>query len=217
MPLVQLIILLAGFLIALSVHEAAHAYLADKLGDPNPRLAGRLSLNPLAHIDPLGTILLPLFLIISGSPIVFGWAKPVEIDVFNLKNSRRDSGLISLAGPAANLLLAIIFSFGLRFMSLPLNYFSALINLALFSLISTNLALAIFNLLPIHPLDGGKVLVGFLPPEAAIKTDEFLHQYGQIILLLMIFPFFGRSLISLIIGPIINALFSLLIPSALLI
>lgn len=208
----ELIILGISFLIALSIHEFAHAWAADRLGDPNPRIAGRLSLNPLAHLDPLGTIILPLFLIISGSPIIFGWAKPVEIDVFNFRNRRRDIGLVSLAGPLANILLALFLSFFLRILSLPLGRFSSLGPIILFSLIINNLSLAVFNLIPIHPLDGGKVLVGFLPGSNAYKVDQFLNQYGQIILLFLIFPFFGRSLISYILSPIINFVLSFFLP-----
>jgi len=101
------VFILVAFLLSLSIHEAAHAWMADRLGDPTARLAGRVSLNPLVHLDPIGT-LLPFFLLITGSPIVFGWGKPVPFDPYNLRRPRRDTALISLAGPGANLILAAI-------------------------------------------------------------------------------------------------------------
>lgn len=210
--MVEIPILALSFLIVLSVHEAAHALVADKLGDPNPRISGRLTLNPLAHIDPVGTVVLPLFLIFSGSPVIFGWAKPVAIDIFNLKNRRRDLGLVSLAGPAANFLFAVIFSLILRLVNFSLILTPSIGVLFLFSLVTTSVSLAVFNLLPIHPLDGGKALVGFLPSLQARRVDQFLHQYGQIILLFLIFPFFGSSLINQIISPIVGLILGLLLP-----
>ena len=159
--MILIVILAISFLVALSVHEFAHAWAADKLGDPNPKIAGRLSLNPLAHLDPVGTVILPLFLIMSGSPIVFGWAKPVEVDQFNLQNPRRDMGLLALAGPTANLLLAIMTAFVLKLTGTTTNLALSTFSLGLIYLISTNVALAIFNLIPIHPLDGGKIPVSY--------------------------------------------------------
>ncbi|HUW21624.1 MAG TPA: site-2 protease family protein [Candidatus Bathyarchaeia archaeon] len=211
--MIQLVLIALSFLVALTIHEFAHAWTADKLGDPNPKLAGRLTLNPLAHLDPLGTVVLPLFLILSGSPIVFGWAKPVVIDVFNFRNLRRDTGLVSLAGPAANFGLAGAFAILLRLARLPLNPAGSIVYQVIFLIIINNVSLGFFNLLPIHPLDGGKAIVGFLPRETAYKIDEFLNQYGQILLIFLIFPFFGRSLISYLLSPIINFFLNLLLPS----
>jgi len=107
------ILLIIGFLFSLSIHEAVHAYASDRLGDPSARLKGRVTLNPLAHLDPIGT-LLPILLILTGSPIVFGWGKPVPFDPFNLQNPRRDAAIISFAGPAANLVLATLLAFLIR-------------------------------------------------------------------------------------------------------
>lgn len=195
-------VLIIAFLVAIIIHEAAHAWMADKLGDPTPRLTGRLSLNPLAHIDLYGTVLFPLLLIIMGSPIVFGWAKPVRFDPFNLKNPRRDAALISLAGPLSNLILATVLAIIVRIISLPL----------LYPFILLNVVLAIFNLIPIHPLDGGKVLVGLLPKKDAHEMDRFLNRYGILILFFLIFPFFGTSPVFLVLTPVLRVILGILIP-----
>lgn len=213
MPLTSLAYLVLSFLafiVALTVHEFSHAWAAEKLGDPNPKLQGRLSLNPLNHLDPIGTVALPLLLAISRSPVIIGWAKPVRIDPFNLRNRKKDMGLISLAGPAANFLLAILAGLGLR---LGIGIASlSWGSLFLVFLVMTNLGLGCFNLLPIHPLDGGKVLIALLPKRLAYRVEGFLNQYGQFILIALIFPFFGRSLLSVILNPVVNFFFNLLIP-----
>jgi len=201
-PLSFLIWALA-LLLAITIHEFAHAFTATQLGDPTPRLQGRLTLNPLAHLDPLGTLMLLL--------IRFGWGRPVQFDPFNLQNPRRDSALISLAGPASNLILASILSIILRLI-LPFSPF-LLLSVAIPPIIFMNVALAIFNLIPIHPLDGGKILVGFLPPKDAVQVDLFLKRYGTFILILLVFPLFSRtSPIFYIISPIINFLLAILLP-----
>src|SRR3990172_10818089 len=156
-----IIIWLLAFAVAITVHEAAHAWMADRLGDPTPRVTGRLTINPIKHLDLYGTVLLPLFLLIIGSPLLFGWAKPVMFDPYNLKNPRRDAALISLAGPGANLILATLLSIVVRVSTnpfSPLYLFSTL----LIPAIVLNVSLAIFNLIPINPLDGGKIFIGLL-------------------------------------------------------
>jgi len=204
--------LIISFLLAITIHEAAHAWMADRLGDPTARLMGRLTLNPLAHIDLYGTVLFPLMLILLRFPIIFGWAKPVRYDPYNLANPRRDSALISLAGPLSNLTLATAAALVLRIISTPFSpllFFSSFLSY----LILINVALAIFNLLPIHPLDGGKILVGLLPQKEAYEADVFLRRYGILVLFFLIFPIFGgMSFISLVIWPVISFLAGILIP-----
>ena len=204
-----------AFVIAITIHEAAHAYMADRLGDPTPRLMGRLSLNPLVHYDPVGTTLLLILVILraAGVPVIpFGWAKPVRFDPYNLANPRRDAALISFAGPLANIALATILAIVLRLVATPFSPFSLLLGLA-YPVILLNVALAIFNLIPIHPLDGGKVLIGLLPPDRAYEVNSFLNRYGVILLFFLIFPTLGgTSPISLIISPIINIILGLLVP-----
>jgi len=193
---------------AITIHEFAHAWAAERLGDPTPRLLGRLTLNPLAHLDLVGTIML-IF-------ARFGWGKPVPFDPFNLRNPRRDSALISLAGPTANLALAVLSSLALRLWIAPMAGVSLLasIFLAFFELLITmNVMLAVFNLIPIHPLDGFKIVGGLLPEESARQWQE-LEGYGMIFLIFLIFPFFGSSAISQLISPVINFLVNLLLPSA---
>lgn len=205
---------LIALVVAITIHEFAHAYAADRLGDPTPRLQGRLTLNPLAHLDPIGT----LMLLIAR----FGWGKPVQFDPFNLRHPRRDAAIISLAGPASNIALAVICSLILRILityhlSLITFPFIDLLDYLLIGflrpLIIMNVVLAIFNLVPIHPLDGFKIVGGVLPREYARQWYE-LEPYGMIFLIFLIFPFFGGvSPISQLISPPINMLLKLLLPS----
>jgi Zn-dependent protease len=203
----------AALILAITIHEFAHAYAAEHLGDPTPRLMGRLTLNPLAHLDPLGTILLLI--------ARFGWGKPVQFDPFNLRHPRRDSAIISIAGPTANILLAIIASVALhlllsvRFTLLSMPSMGVILYAAtalLEVLVRMNVLLAVFNLIPIHPLDGFKIVEGILPEEYARQWKE-LEPYGMIFLFFLIFPILGsRAPISNIISPIMNAILSILLP-----
>lgn len=185
----ELILTLAILLFSAILHEVAHGYVADRFGDPTARLAGRLTLNPKSHIDPFMSILLPLLLVFSGSPIIFGAAKPVPVDPFNFKEGRKDMALVALAGPLTNILLAISASLLLRLPFLPSIFYD------LFSTVVTlNLLLAIFNLLPIPPLDGSKVAALLLPEDKA-NAYLSLGQFGILILFfLLLFPIGGFSL-----------------------
>ena len=198
-------VILAGLLVmALSVHEFSHAAVADRLGDPTARLSGRVTLNPLAHLDPLGAILI----LIAG----FGWGKPVMFDPFNLKHPQRDSALIALAGPCANLIMAILSSLLLRFFSFsPFPFFAFLYEI--FSLfLYLNISLGVFNLIPVGPLDGFKVVAGLLPKKYYADWMS-LERYGLIFLLLLVFPVFGGTApVFMILSPIVNLLVNLLMP-----
>jgi Zn-dependent protease len=204
----MIIIWILAFVVAITIHEASHAWMADHLGDPTARLMGRLSLNPLVHYDPIGTTMLLVLSVMRafGAPVIpFGWAKPVEFDPYNLKNPRRDAALISFAGPASNLTLAIIISI--------IAHLSPLLAIFAEPFIVLNVSLAIFNLVPVHPLDGGKILVGLLPKEYAYQVESFLNKFGFFLLILLVLPTFGgSSLISVVISPIVNFFLALLIP-----
>jgi Zn-dependent protease len=167
-------------LIALTIHEAAHAWTADRLGDPTARLLGRVSLNPIVHIDPIGTLLLPLLAAYSGLPII-GWAKPVPVNVSRLHNPRRDFMLVAAAGPISNLLQAVVFAVAFRLLAFDFDVGPVGFRQILAVAVSTNVVLALFNLIPVPPLDGGNVLLGLLPPSAARVLDG-LRTYGFIIL-----------------------------------
>lgn len=212
---IELLIYLIALAVAISIHEFSHAYTADRLGDPTPRLQGRLTLNPLAHLDLMGT----LMLLIAR----FGWGKPVQFDPFNLRHPRRDSAIISIAGPISNFLTAIVcalflqllLSLRLTFLTVPIvGIVVYLLTAILQPVIVLNIVLGIFNLVPIHPLDGFKIVEGILPAEYARQWHE-LEGYGMIFLLFLVFPIFGGiSPISRFISPIIDFFLSFLLPGS---
>lgn len=194
------LVLFPGLLLAITVHEFSHAWTADQLGDPTPRSQGRLTLDPRAHLDPLGT----LAILITR----FGWGKPVQFDPFNLKEPLRDTALIALAGPVSNLIMAVLISVVINLGLIPVLW----LNAALAQVLIINIILAIFNLVPIYPLDGSKIMLAFLPRDMAHEYDLIMHRYGMLILILLIFPLFGGvSPVSQLISPVINLVVGLLI------
>lgn len=185
--LLNVLLLVPIFLFSLCVHEYAHGWVASLRGDSTPALEGRLTLSPFAHADLLGTIILPIFCIYYGLPF-FGWAKPVPIDARNLKRGRHDMALVAAAGPAANVILAVLSALMLgALVRLPIQA-DVVDTMRLFAVVSiqVNLMLALFNLIPIPPLDGFMVLQGFLPRRQADKLLELAPMANYILLFLLI-------------------------------
>ena len=193
-------------LISLTIHEAAHAWTADRLGDRTARMLGRVSLNPLVHMDLIGTVLLPLIAAISHLPLI-GWAKPVPVNTRNLGHPRRDFMLVAAAGPISNLLQALVAALVIRVRQ-PDGYVpNTVLDWALFIAMQVNILLAFFNLIPVPPLDGGNVLMGLLPPRVAAGYYQ-LRQYGFLVLYAMMFT----GIASAIVVPPTNALMRVLLP-----
>lgn len=208
-----LAVLVLPLLFAITVHEAAHGWMASRLGDATAKMLGRVTINPLPHIDPVGTVMVPLTIFfltatLGGTGFIFGWAKPVPIDGRNLRNGRRDLALVALAGPGANLLMALLWGLVLeaalilyassQWLALPLIYMGAagvLINVILMAL----------NLFPLLPLDGGRVLCALLPPAWA-RGFSRLEAYGLPLLLLLLVS----GVLGAVLGPIIWATIGLL-------
>jgi Zn-dependent protease len=178
-------------LISLTIHEAAHAWTADRLGDPTARMLGRVSLNPLVHIDWLGTVLLPLIAMFSGL-LLIGWAKPVPVNTRNLRHPRRDFMLVAAAGPVSNLLQALAAAIILRG-TIATGAAPALGVTFLTQFVFTNLALAFFNLIPVPPLDGGNVALGLMPPGLAASYAQ-LRNYGFLILYVLMLTGVARAI-----------------------
>ena len=171
------------FMVAVMIHEVSHGWVALSLGDPTAKEAGRLTLNPLKHMDPVGTVALPLILLLLRAPFVFGWAKPVPINPFLLRHPKRDLLWVGLAGPAANLALAVVAAALVQILG-PVRFPLAASLLRTLALIS--LVLGTFNLLPIPPLDGSRILAGLLPAQAA-RLLLLLEQWGIVLVVALLY------------------------------
>lgn len=173
-------------LLAITLHEAAHGWAAAKLGDPTARLMGRVTLNPFAHVDLVGTVIIPLALLLINAPFLFGYAKPVPVNFSRLRNPRRDMALVALAGPASNILLAVLGALAFHLIpflpAMTMEWGSEMLQ----RLVLLNLILAVFNMLPIPPLDGGRILVAILPDWAAWKVAR-LERAGLFIVIGVLF------------------------------
>lgn len=204
-------------LAAIILHEIAHGWVANRLGDSTAARAGRLTLNPLPHIDPFGTILLPILLILSHAPFLFGWAKPVPVNFGGLRRPKRDMVLVALAGPLTNIILAILSAtlfrllMGLR---LPADGASTAVTIAILTPLAlmaqnsvvVNVVIGVFNLMPILPLDGGRVLTGLLPIRQAIAFAR-LERYGMLIVLALLYT----KALDRVLGPVVGAFLHVLL------
>jgi Zn-dependent protease len=206
-PLIQKIFIYAiPIIFAITVHEVAHGWVASKLGDQTAKMLGRLTLNPIKHMDPIGTVVLPLVMILL-TPYAFGWAKPVPVDWRNLHHPKRDMALVAVAGPAANLLMLILWILFMMFVS-EMSGMSPYLGLLLGEMASVgiiiNIILIALNLLPLPPLDGSRIAAAFMSPAMAIKYHR-LERWGLLILVALMFS----GVLGMILKPIIGLLLSL--------
>ncbi len=207
--ILRLVISALPILIAITFHEVSHGWVANKLGDPTARMLGRLTLNPLSHIDIFGTILLPVMLyILTNGEFVFGYAKPVPINPMNFKNPRKDMAISAAAGPITNILLAATCFAVLRLFMVPIAHLAPEslseavlkpVSLILYAGIQINVILAVFNMIPIPPLDGGRVLTGLLPSRQALSFSR-IEPFGFLIVLALIYT----GVANIIIMPLIR-------------
>jgi len=198
-----MILAIVILLFSVIVHEVAHGYVAYRLGDPTAKHAGRLTLNPIKHIDPMGTIVLPLVLLLLGSRFLVGWAKPVPVNPLYFRDPKRGMMIVGAAGPLANITLILLSALALRLLAATMP--PMLVDL-LFYCCSINIVLALFNLIPVPPLDGSRVLAGILPP--GIRAAYVgLERYGMLIILGLFF----LGLMDQVILPLYRVIFYLLV------
>jgi len=203
------IIIIIALILSIVLHEMAHGYAANALGDPTARLQGRLSGNPLVHLDPLGSVIIPALLFFGNAGILFGWAKPVPYNPYNLTDQKYGEAKVAAAGPAVNILLAVIFAVLIR-VAVAFDISGSFLELASY-IVYINLLLAFFNMIPIPPLDGSKIILAFLPVRAAMKYREmtrWVERYGLFVTFAFIFIF-----INLFWGPfsqLVGSVFTLL-------
>lgn len=197
------IITMSVLIVAITVHEFAHAFTADRLGDPTPRRQGRISLLPPDHLDPVGTLMMA---ITSITGFGIGWGKPVQTNPGNFRDPRRDQGIVALAGPVSNILQAIVFAVALRVAGTE----PSILTTFLYMGVLVNLGLAFFNLLPISPLDGNWIMTALLPRQMAAAYSRWMMQYGPLVFLGIVFLF--PRLIFILIGPPVQAVARILLP-----
>ena len=199
MNIIGFLISFGLLIIAITAHEFAHGWVAYKLGDNTAKFSGRLTLNPFAHIDPIGTIILPFFLYITTG-FIFGWAKPVPINYWALRNPKKDIIWVGASGPVANFIFALALTLLVRLLPLSANLSNLIVQL-----ITINVLLGVFNLIPIPPLDGSRILSGLLPRELSLRYSQ-IEPYGFIILILLMW----LGVINHIIFPLVNLILRLL-------
>lgn len=193
---VNFIFTIAVLLFSVVLHEISHGYAAEMQGDPTARMQGRLTLNPIKHIDPIGSILVPLFLFLSNASFLIGWAKPVPFNPYNLRNQRWGEAIVAIAGPAMNILIALIFGLFLRFY--PIMTLAPQIVDLIVSIVVINLVLAVFNMVPVPPLDGSKILFALFP-NSLMPLRAFLEKYSFALVLILVF-FLWKWIVPVVFG-----------------